>query len=78
MMLGTDKSRGYFLEILCAEFLAKARMTILKFWLQPFRRLVVRYEKYAERFLGLLHLGRRIILLRHYEMRCKMFSLGGF
>src|SRR5438477_12918024 len=26
-------------------------------WLQNFRRLVVRYERYAENFLGMLHLG---------------------
>jgi len=34
-------------------------------WLQNFRRLVVRYERYAENFLGMLHLGCRIILLRY-------------
>jgi len=34
-------------------------------WLQNFRRLVVRYERYAENFLGMLHLGCCIILLRH-------------
>jgi transposase len=26
-------------------------------WLQNFRRLVVRYERYVENFLGMLHLG---------------------
>src|SRR5215472_12491979 len=30
-------------------------------WLQNFRRLVVRYERYAENFLGMLHLGCCII-----------------
>ena len=34
-------------------------------WLQNFRRLVVRYKRYAENFLGMLHLGCCIILLRH-------------
>jgi transposase len=34
-------------------------------WLQNFRRLVVRYERYAENFLGMLHLGCCIILLRN-------------
>jgi transposase len=34
-------------------------------WLQNFRRLVVRYERHAENFLGMLHLGCSLILLRH-------------
>ena len=34
-------------------------------WLQNFRRLVVRYERYAENFLGMLYLGCCIILLRY-------------
>jgi transposase len=34
-------------------------------WLQNFRRLVIRYERYAENFLGMLHLGCCLILLRH-------------
>jgi len=34
-------------------------------WLQNFRRLVVRYERYAENFLGMLHLASSLILLRH-------------
>lgn len=34
-------------------------------WLQNFRRLVIRYERYAENFLGMLHLGCCIILMRH-------------
>jgi transposase len=34
-------------------------------WLQNFRRLVVRYERYAENFLGMLYLACCVILLRH-------------
>jgi len=34
-------------------------------WLQNFRRLVVRYERHAENFLGMLHLASSVILLRH-------------
>jgi transposase len=34
-------------------------------WLFNFRRLVVRYEYHAENFLGFLHLGCALILLRH-------------
>ncbi len=34
-------------------------------WLQNFRRLVVRYERNAENFLGMLHLASALILLRH-------------
>ena len=34
-------------------------------WLQNFRRLVVRYERHAENFLGMLHLACWLILLRH-------------
>lgn len=34
-------------------------------WLQNFRRLVVRYERYAQNFLGMLHLGCCLILMRH-------------
>jgi transposase len=33
--------------------------------LQNFRRLVVRYERYAENFLGMLYLACCLILLRH-------------
>ena len=33
-------------------------------WLQNFRRLVVRYEYKVENFLGLVHLGCIVILLR--------------
>ncbi len=34
-------------------------------WLQHFRRLVVRWEHSHENFLGMVHLGCAIILLRH-------------
>src|SRR6267143_450657 len=34
-------------------------------WLQNFRRLVVRYERHAENFLGMLHLAASLIPLRH-------------
>jgi transposase len=35
-------------------------------WLQNFRRLVVRYEYHPENFLGFVHLGCILILLRAY------------
>ena len=35
-------------------------------WLQNFRRLVVRHEYLAENFLGFVHLGCIVILLRCY------------
>ena len=34
-------------------------------WLQNFRRLVVRYERYAEIFLGMLQLASSLILVRY-------------
>ena len=34
-------------------------------WLQNFRRLVVRYERHAENFLGMLQLASSLILMRH-------------
>ncbi len=34
-------------------------------WLGNYRRLVVRYEHYADNFLGFVHLGCGHILLRH-------------
>ena len=33
-------------------------------WLQNFRRIAVRYERFAENFLGMLHLACCVILLR--------------
>lgn len=35
-------------------------------WLQNFRRLVVRYEYHWQNFLGFLHLGCIVILLRQF------------
>lgn len=35
-------------------------------WLHNFRRLVVRYERHAENFLGFVQLGCIVILLRQY------------
>lgn len=35
-------------------------------WLQNFRRLVVRYDYHVQNFLGFVHLGCIIILLRCY------------
>ena len=35
-------------------------------WLQNYRRLITRHERYAENFLGFLHLGCICILLRYF------------
>jgi transposase len=35
-------------------------------WLQNYRRLIIRHERYAENFLGFLHLGCICILLRYF------------
>jgi transposase len=35
-------------------------------WLQNFRRLIVRYEYYAENYLGFVQVGCMVILLRWY------------
>ena len=35
-------------------------------WLQNFRRVVVRYERYAENYLGFVQLGCLLILLRTF------------
>jgi transposase len=34
-------------------------------WLGNYRRLAVRYERNADNFLGFVHLGCLLILLRH-------------
>jgi transposase len=34
-------------------------------WLGNFRRLVVRYERYALNYLGFVHVGCILILLKH-------------
>ncbi len=35
-------------------------------WLHNYRRLVIRWERHAENFLGFVQLGCMCILLRHY------------
>lgn len=35
-------------------------------WLHNYRRLVIRYERHPENFLGFVHLGCIAILLRHF------------
>jgi transposase len=35
-------------------------------WLQNYRRLITRWERYAENFLGFVQLGCICILLRHF------------
>ncbi len=35
-------------------------------WLQNYRRLVTRYERYVENFLGFVHLACIMILFRRY------------
>jgi transposase len=35
-------------------------------WLQNFRRILVRYEYHDENYLGFVHLGCMLILLRAY------------
>ncbi len=46
----------------------KRRWKVERFfaWLHNFRRLVVRYEYYAQNFLGMLRLACVIILLRYF------------
>lgn len=34
-------------------------------WLQNFRRITVRWDRHAENYLGFVHLGCLVILLRH-------------
>jgi transposase len=35
-------------------------------WLHNYRRLVIRYDRHAENFLGFVHLGCICILFRHF------------
>ena len=35
-------------------------------WLHNFRRVVTRWERYPDNFLGMIHLASAIILLRHF------------
>ena len=46
------------------RYLRRWKIERLFAWLQNFRRLVVRYERYADNFLG-MHLGCCLILMRH-------------
>jgi transposase len=47
------------------RYLRRWKIERLFAWLQNFRRLVVRYERHAGNFLGMLHLACSIILLKH-------------
>lgn len=38
-------------------------------WLKRFRRLALRWEHKAENFLGLIHIGCIVVLLRHMHPR---------
>jgi transposase len=40
-------------------------MSKLFAWLKNFRRIGSRWERYAANFLGMVQLGRMLILLRH-------------
>jgi transposase len=44
-------------------------------WLHNFRRLPIRYEHHAENFLGMIHLGCAIILLRLFLDASSHWSL---
>jgi len=35
-------------------------------WLQNYRRILVRFDRFVENYIGFVHLGCLIILLRHY------------
>ena len=35
-------------------------------WLHNFRRVVTRWERYSDNFLGMIHLAAAVILLRHF------------
>ena len=48
------------------RYLRRWKVERLFAWLQNFRRLVVRYEWRFENFLGFLHLGCIVILLRYF------------
>ena len=45
----------------------KRRWTVERLfaWLHNFRRIVTRWERSADNFLGMIHLGCAVILLRH-------------
>jgi transposase len=46
------------------RYLRRWKIERLLAWFQNFRRLVVRYERFAENFLGMRHLACCVILLR--------------
>ncbi len=48
------------------RYLRRWKVERLFAWLQNFRRLVVRYERHVENFLGFVHLGCIRILLRRF------------
>lgn len=50
----------------CGVTAAARRVERLFAWLQNFRRVVVRYERHIENFLGFVHLACILILLRCY------------
>jgi transposase len=57
------------LEALAEDLRARRALDLVErlfAWLQNFRRLVVRYEYHLEPFLGFVHLGCILILLRCY------------
>jgi transposase len=35
-------------------------------WLQNYRRILVRFDRLVENYIGFVHLGCLVILLRHY------------
>jgi transposase len=35
-------------------------------WLQNYRRILVRFDRFVENYIGFVHLGCLVILLRHY------------
>ena len=47
---------------------AKRRFVVERLfaWLQKFRRVVVRYERFAENYLGMVQLAAMVILLRQF------------
>ena len=56
----------YPLNISVLRFRNRPGRRISFAWLQQFRRLVVRYEHDVLNFLGFVHLGCIVILMRRY------------
>jgi len=48
------------------RYLRRWRIERLFSWLQNFRRLIVRYDFHSDNFLGFIHIGCIIILMRRY------------